>query len=348
MQHKHIRQHWRAFDKKRVTVALALLFGASVAHYFALRSENGIISALGVRLHFMPVLYAAIAGGMYFGGLIGVLTALVHFLVMDNATPHNTHNHHLQAEHYIETIFLIAIGFLTGAFRDHEKHEKEQKHQISEHFGSYVSKEVRDDILGGNVNLGGDEVEVTVLFADIRNFTGLSERHTPAEIVTMLNQYFTEMVQAITNHGGTVNKFIGDAIMAVFGAPRKMENHAESAVLAAQEMLNRLKAHNYLQTAKGECTFDIGIGINTGKVIAGNIGAESRKEYTVIGDAVNLASRIEGLTKAYGVAILIADSVEQKVSTEKFSLREIDRVAVKGKQKPCIVFEVIETGRSLN
>jgi class 3 adenylate cyclase len=341
MQRKHIRQHWRGFDKKQVAIALVLVILASVAHYFALRSENGVVSALGVRLHFIPVLYAAIFGGMYFGGMIGLLTAVIHFLVMDNAMPHNTHNHHLQAEHYIETIFLIAIGFLTGAFRDHEKHEKEQKHEISEHFGSYVSNDVRDDILSGNVNLGGDEVEVTILFADIRNFTALSERHTPAEIVAMLNQYFTEMVKAITNHGGMVNKFIGDAIMAIFGAPRKLENHAESGVHAAQEMLDRLKAHNFLQTAKGECTFEIGIGINTGKVIAGNIGAESRKEYTVIGDAVNLASRIEGLTKSYGTAILIADSVQQQLDTQKISLRELDKVTVKGKQKPCTIFEVV-------
>lgn len=340
---KHGSQtHFRLPSKHEVGVALAGLIVVSILHALSFRFGDTFWQAVTLRLYYLPVIYGAASSGLALGLMVGAGAALAHFLVMQLPMQH-AHGDHMtmQIEHHVEIPFLILLGLITGALRDHEKHERQQKNQISDHFGSYVSTEVRDDILKGNTALGGDEVEVTILFADIRNFTALSERHTPAEVVSMLNQYFSEMVRAITQHGGTVNKFIGDAIMAVFGAPKKLGNHAESAVLAAHEMLARLEAHNYLQSAKGEPIFDIGIGLHSGNVIAGNIGAESRKEYTVIGDAVNLASRVEGLTKQYEISLLVTESVVAKLESAKFDLREIDTVTVKGRSMPCVLFEIV-------
>lgn len=339
---KDTQAHFRIPTKHEISFTLAGLIIASILHAVSFRFGDAFWQAVTLRLYYLPVIYGAASSGIVLGFAGGGAAALAHFLVMQIPMQH-AHGDHatLHIEHHVEIPFLIILGLITGALRDHEKHEREQKNQISDHFGSYVSTEVRDDILKGKAALGGEEAEVTVLFADIRNFTALSEKHTPAEVVTMLNQYFSEMVRAITQHGGTVNKFIGDAIMAVFGAPRRLENHAESAVLAAREMLARLEAHNYLQAAKGEPMFEIGIGLHSGNAIAGNIGAESRKEYTVIGDAVNLASRVEGLTKQYEISLLVTDSVKAKLS-ETFSLREIDTVTVKGRKMPCVLFEVLD------
>lgn len=347
LNHVH-RAHFRLPGRHEIGIMLGGLIIASILHAISFRFGDAFWQAVTLRLYYLPVIYGAASSGMTLGILGGTGAALAHFLVMQ-VPMHHAHGDHatMQIEHHVEIPFLILLGLITGALRDHEKHEREQKNQISDHFGSYVSAEVRDDILKGKAALGGDEVEVTVLFADIRNFTALSEKHMPAEVVTMLNQYFTEMVRAITQHGGTVNKFIGDAIMAVFGAPRKLENHAVSAVLAAREMLARLEAHNYLQSAKGEPIFDIGIGLHSGNAIAGNIGAESRKEYTVIGDAVNLASRVEGLTKQYGISLLVTDSVVQRLPDE-FNRREIDTVTVKGRATACTLFEILEKNKQEN
>ncbi len=336
------KTHFRIPSGHEMFISAIGLIVASVLHALSFRFGDDFWQAITLRLYYLPVIYGAASSGILLGFAGGAVAALAHYIVMQFPMQH-AHGAHMtmQMEHHVEIPFLILLGLITGALRDHEKHEREQKNQISDHFGSYVSTEVRDDILKGNTALGGDEVEITVLFADIRNFTALSERHTPAEVVTMLNQYFSEMVRAITQHGGTVNKFIGDAVMAVFGTPKKLGNHAESAVLAAHEMLARLEAHNYLQSAKGEPTFDIGIGLHSGNAIAGNIGTESRKEYTVIGDAVNLASRVEELTKRYKISLLVTESVVSRLESSKFDLREIDTLTVKGRSIPCVLFEIV-------
>lgn len=338
---KH-RAHFRLPTRREASVTALGLALASIFHAISFNLGDTFWQAVTLRLYYLPVIYGAASSGMFLGIVGGACAALAHYFAMQIPMPH-THGDHatMQIEHYVEIPFLVLLGFITGAIRDHEKHEREQKNQISHHFGSYVSAEVRDDILGGNNALGGDDVDVTILFADIRNFTSLSEKHTPGEIVEMLNQYFSEMVRAVGQHGGTVNKFIGDAIMAVFGAPRKLENHAASAVGAACEMLKRLEAHNFLQQAKGEPIFEIGIGLSSGHAIAGSIGAESRKEYTVIGDTVNLASRHEGLTKYYGASIVIDDAVKSRMSESQFPMRELDLVRVKGRIAPCTIYQVI-------
>ncbi|GBF48645.1 adenylate/guanylate cyclase catalytic domain protein [Leptospira ryugenii] len=336
---KDTHAHLRWPTKSQFWITGIGLIIASIAHYMSFLFLDIFSQAVTLRLYYVIVIYGASTSGLALGFISGGFAALLHYFIMQFPVGHGTEVA-IHIEHHVEIPFLFLLGIITGAIRDHEIHEREQKNEINQHFGSYVSTEVRDDILKGNSGLGGDEVEVTILFADIRNFTSLSEKHTPTEVVTMLNQYFSEMVRCINEHGGTVNKFIGDGIMAVFGAPRSLENHALSAVLAAHKMFTRLQAHNNLKVANGEPTFAIGIGLHSGPVIIGNIGSDTRKEYTVIGDTVNIASRVEGMTKVYSKSLILTEGVKNLLPSN-LEVREIDTVTLKGRSTPCILYEPI-------
>jgi class 3 adenylate cyclase len=224
------------------------------------------------------------------------------------------------------------IGFLTQSFNTMAEGLKDREF-IKTTFGRYVSQEIMRDILAGNIELGGEKASVTVLFSDIRGFTNLSEGMDAHELVQLLNGYFTEMDAAVAVHGGAINKYIGDGIMAMFGAPAKLENSGLSAVLSAKEMIRRLADFNERRGS----SLRVGIGIHTGDAVVGNIGSETRTEYTVIGDSVNLASRIESLTKLYREEILVSASTAETLPDE-FVTRTIDKVRVKGKRIPATIY----------
>ena len=205
----------------------------------------------------------------------------------------------------------------------------------------YLPSEVADQLLkDGGESLGGSLQEATVLFSDIRSFTTISERIGPQETVKMLNDYFGVMVDIISDHHGILDKFIGDAIMAVFGAPLPSEQDAENAVCAAINMLRSLDELNERRRRKSEPEISIGIGLNTGEVLSGNIGSTKRMDYTVIGDAVNLAARLEGATKGFGAELLISEFTASQIQNHH-PLREVDLLRVKGKTDPVRVYEVI-------
>lgn len=219
--------------------------------------------------------------------------------------------------------------------------EGREKRAIKRLFGRYVSRDVYQQLVDNPAlaRLGGERREMTVLFSDIRGFTTVSEQSQPEAIVHLLNEYLTEMVAIVFRHHGTVDKFIGDAVMALFSAPIEDPDHANHAVDAALEMIGALRLLNERWAARGRPKIDIGIGINTGPMIAGNIGSEQIMSYTVIGDAVNLASRLESLNKEYGTRIIISDATRSRL-TKAFSLRPLGDVVVKGKSQPVAVFEV--------
>jgi class 3 adenylate cyclase len=172
-----------------------------------------------------------------------------------------------------------------------------------------------EEIVAGRLSqeLGGTQKEVCVLFSDIRNFTTYSEGKSPEEVISLLNEYFSEMTAAIHKHGGTVDKFIGDGIMAFFGAPKRLDCAERNALESAQDMLISLHHLNKKLAARGVQPIRIGIGLNSGKVVVGHVGSESRHEYTAIGDVVNTASRIEGLTKDLGYPIVCSSTVASAV-----------------------------------
>jgi adenylate cyclase len=203
----------------------------------------------------------------------------------------------------------------------------------------YMSKEVADQLLSaGELELGGKEQKVTVMFSDVRSFTAIAEALGPRETVSLLNEYFTEMVDVIFQHGGILDKYMGDGIMALFGAPLVGPNDADNAVAVADAMMQRLVSLNVRRVAAGHAALEIGIGFSTGATVVGNIGSVRRLDYTVIGDTVNLASRLEGATKQYGAKILLSEMTVRELK-KPATLRELDLIRVKGKDRPVAVYE---------
>jgi adenylate cyclase len=210
---------------------------------------------------------------------------------------------------------------------------------VRETFGKYVSPQVRDEILGGRIALDGQLCEVTLLFADLRDFTPWVEQSDAREVVRDLNAYFTEMESAIRHHRGLVLQYIGDEIEAVFGAPLADPDHASNALRTALEMRRRLTAWNASRAGRGATQLRHGIGIHSGPVIAGNIGSAERLAYTLVGDAVNLASRLQSLTKDVGCDILVSGDTCRRVGAE-FALTPLPAVRVKGKSDDVEVFRL--------
>ncbi len=214
--------------------------------------------------------------------------------------------------------------------------------RIKSTMARYMDPGIADQLLaGGEEVLGGKSVEATVLFSDIRGFTSISEEAGPHATVKLLNEYFTVMVECIQKQGGMLDKFIGDAIMAVFGLPVIHDDDADRAVRASIDMVLELKKFNQHRIAAGLNTIDIGIGLNSDTVVSGNIGSPKRMDYTIIGDGVNLASRLEGACKTYYSRILISQNTLAKLKGT-YRVREVDRVVVKGKHEPISIFEVLD------
>jgi len=206
--------------------------------------------------------------------------------------------------------------------------------------GKYMTQVVMDHLMNGQVALGGASIKVTILFSDIRSFTTISEKMEAQALVGLLNEYFTEMVTAVMSEEGVVDKYIGDAIMAVFGAPVPKADDAVHAVRAAVKMSEALAELNERLKERGLAPLATGIGIHTGDVVAGNIGSEKRMEYTVIGDAVNLASRLETATKELGVHILISEDT-YALTKDHILARPVKEIHVKGRAKPVMTYEVL-------
>lgn len=195
--------------------------------------------------------------------------------------------------------------------------------------------------LGEDALMVGERKEVTILFSDIRGYTTLTENLEATKVVELLNQYFETMVEAIFNYEGTLDKFIGDAIMAVFGAPLPLtENHAWMAVQSALDMRRRLEEFNHQRVVESQPQIHIGIGISSGEVVSGNIGSQKRMDYTVIGDGVNLSSRLESVTKEYGCDIVLSEFTYH-LCQDHIWVRELDKIRVKGKNKPVSIYELI-------
>jgi len=234
-------------------------------------------------------------------------------------------------------IFLLSTTNLAYGFI----FESQGKRALKDQFGQYVPPQLVDQMLDTEDDLGfeGDRREMTVLFADIRSFTTISESLSAAELKDMLNRFFTPMTEIIFNKQGTIDKYVGDMIMAFWGAPLRDPDHAKHAIDGALTMLDKVDAMQDEMNALGYPPLNIGVGLNTGEMNVGNMGSEFRRAYTVLGDAVNLSSRLEGLTKFYGVKLIVGENTHE--GQDDYVFRKLDKVQVKGKTEPVIIYEPV-------
>ncbi len=236
------------------------------------------------------------------------------------------------------TVF-ITVGLFLGWMVDRQERRRKERDVINEAFGRYVPREVRDEILSGRIPLDGELKQVTVLFADLRNFTGLVENEDPRIVVRLLNRYFSEMTEAIRNNEGLALQFVGDEIEAVFGAPISTERHAQMALSAAVEMRKRLADLNKALDIEGVPPLQHGIGIHTGPVLAGNIGSPDRLSYAMVGTTVNLASRVQEVNKTFGTDILLTAQTQSALGGG-FNVTKLQPVRVKGYSEPIELYSL--------
>lgn len=251
----------------------------------------------------------------------------------------------------INVVTPLALQFITMIFGYSYKFilESRNKEKIKNAMGRYLSQDIMKNVVSNidNVKLGGKRSNVTVLFADIRGFTSMSEKLTPEEISMILNEYFTEIEPIITKYNGVINKFIGDAVMAIFGEPIQDKDHALNAVLCGNAMLKKVKQLQDKWLYEGKPKIEIGVGINTGDAFVGNIGSENRLEYTVIGDTVNLASRLESYNKIYKTNFLISSSTYDEVKGF-VDVIKISEVQIRGKAKKMNIYEILRITNEKN
>lgn len=238
---------------------------------------------------------------------------------------------------------LMALGFTTVGSEIYRSLVVDRKGRyMKKAFSNYVSADLVAQIMKNpdSLKLGGEKREISILFSDIRGFTSMSEKLSPEDLVQVLNEYLNPMTQIVLEEKGTLDKYIGDAIMAIYNAPLDVADHADHACRSALKMMVKLAELNRLFIERGIVAIDIGIGINTGDAVVGNMGAAMRFDYTAIGDNVNLASRLEGLNKLYGTHIIVSEST-RLLAGNYLPFREIDLVAVKGKRQPVPIYELM-------
>ncbi len=295
----------------------------------------GLPALLGIILAFVPGTFAGLAAFSVVTGLFFLVNYLSFSVWLRDMT-------------IIYPLLGVGLTYLgSEAWRNLVVERKGR--QLKKAFSNYVSPDLVREIEKhpDKLVLGGEQRELSILFSDIRGFTTVSESLSPPELVTLLNEYLSPMTRIVLEEKGTLDKFIGDAVMALFNAPLDVPDHAVRACTTAVRMLDELKVLNAGFAERGMHTLDIGIGINTGPAVVGNMGADIRFDYTAIGDAVNLASRLEGLNKYYGSHILISEDTRSQVPDGQFAFREVDRVKVKGKQLPVVMFELMITNQEM-
>ncbi len=217
------------------------------------------------------------------------------------------------------------------------------KNKIQKALGKYLSYDVMQNVVKNidNLSLGGKRADITILFADIRNFTSISESMDANSTTEILNEYFGALVPIIESHNGVLNKFMGDAILAIFGEPKKTKNHALDAVLCANKILKKVKHLQEKWLEEGKPKIEVGIGISSGDVFIGNVGSKDRLEYTVIGDTVNTASRIENYNKVYKTHFLVSEQTYQRVKSN-VDVIAINNVLIRGKSNRINLYEVVK------
>ena len=289
----------------------------------------------GLRFDFKLSLYCAGASAII----------LIGFTSLDYHSKIITHPYLIMFSVF-KGIILLGIALVSGFIGKtakkliiHNYKEQEEKNYVKNIFGKYVTPEIRDKILDGRIPLNGERVEATVLFADLRDFTPFVEKNDPEEVIKSLRAYFTAMQKVIRKHQGLVLQYVGDEIEAAFGVPLPYHAHANEAVMAAVEMKKSLEEFNSGRVEEGKIPFRHGIGIHTGELLAGNTGSEDQPSYALIGDTVNLASRLQSLNKKFGTEIIISEATRKRLD-DSFRLKELPATKIKGKSGTETLFAI--------
>jgi adenylate cyclase len=290
-------------------VGFILLFGIPLGIWLAMVQPRWMILGLAFLFPFAGIVYWAFLQGWWLNFIVPAV-----FVLIPNVS--------------LVALYRVLI-------------EEQEKRKVRGAFQQYVSPEVIRRLLSDPERVKPRKTEVTVLFSDIRGFTTISETLDAQTLADLLNGYLTEMTRIIFRHQGTLDKYIGDAVMAIWGAPFDEPNHAERCCLSAVSMLARLSELQVQWRAQDSPVLEIGIGINTGIASVGNMGSSLRHGYTALGDAVNLAARLEGLNKEYGTQILISEFTRRELRDDQFIFREIDFIRVKGKLQPVTIYEIL-------
>lgn len=269
---------------------------------------------------------------------IALTTLIVVFFVAANTLIFTRFNIWLNLIYPVLTIIFVYLGISIYRYITEEREKK----KIKGAFHYYLTASVINEMLKDptKLKLGGDKKDLSVLFSDIRGFTSISEKLTPEALVQLLNEYLTAMTNVVFHYDGLLDKYMGDAIMAVFGAPLDQPDHPVRACRTALGMMAELKILQEKWRGEGRPVINIGVGVNTGDMVVGNMGSEMRFDYTVMGDAVNLGSRLEGINKEYGTNIVISEYTYETVK-DVFVCRELDSVRVKGKNQPVRIYELL-------
>ena len=269
---------------------------------------------------------------------VGLSLVLMSAFVLVNTAIFVRYNVWMNLIYPVLTMATIYLGITVYRYVTEEREKK----KVRGAFQYYLTASVVNEILKdpSKLKLGGDKKNLSVMFSDIRGFTSISEKLSPEELVRLLNEYLTAMTDVVFKYDGLLDKYIGDAIMAVFGAPLDQPDHALRACRTAIEMMSELQGLRQKWEAEGRPDVNIGVGINTGDMVVGNMGSQMRFDYTVMGDSVNLASRLEGTNKEYGTNIIISEFTYEVVKGEMLC-RELDAVRVKGKKLPVRIFELL-------
>lgn len=331
---KDIRTTPIASDYAGVNIQATLIDNLLNAN--SIKKTSKLINILIILTAIILTMFIALTLQVLYSAMLSIILALGYFSICIFAAYPNNY-----ALDPITPILFIFCSLLIGYGYKHYL-ESHKKRKVKSIIAKYVSKEIMDLILTdtNSSQLGGKRADISILFADIRNFTSISDTHPPEEVSSILNEYFGEMIPIIFENKGTVNKFIGDALMVIFGAPLENPEHPKLAVKCAVDMLEKVEQLQKKWQNENKPFIDIGIGISSGIAFVGNIGAPERMEYSAIGNTVNTASRLESFNKLYKTGILICERTYEKVK-DIIESREIDTVCITQNSEPIKIYELI-------
>jgi class 3 adenylate cyclase len=348
----------------RRAVAMLLLPIIFIPAAFALGAHfleaGGAASHVNGPISFVIIILVLITGFAFEAGIsvaVGVCAAAGYLLMyllasrqlglLRSDAPAVALWHSNPTTYLIKASLIVVAGVIVAALSSTTRRlilrvsrEEQEKAYIRRTFGMIVDPRVRDRMIDGSIELGGETRTATVLFADIRGFSTFSERMTPRELFLFMREYFDLLNVEIRKHSGTIIEYVGDEVMALFGAPLAMDDHAERALLAACDMQRALAAARPVWERTGKPAARAGVGVHTGPMLVGNIGSSDRYKYGALGDSVNLASRLQGLTKEHGVGIIASEETIQ-ATANRFRVRTLGRVHVRGRESEVEIAEVL-------